>query len=159
MHASLSHVSPQHFVKLLAPLRIYTSVLTVAVCAWEQSVLPEITTHSLRPGLESGTFFVRLRISTNLKLTSVLYFLRLRCRFLASNSQLSSHYSDLAEGKPVTLSMAIDSIQSLQRQLNDVEKKVCALWTSAYKKRCLLEIPASLRTQTYFGLSLGSAEK
>ena len=55
--------------------------------------------------------------------------------------------------------MAIDSIQSLQRQLNDVEKKVCALWTSAYKKRCLLEIPASLQTQTYFGLSLGSAEK
>ncbi|KAJ7371791.1 Motile sperm domain-containing protein 2 [Desmophyllum pertusum] len=49
---------------------------------------------------------------------------RLRCRFLASNSQLSSQYSDIAEGKPVTLSMAIDSIQSLQRQLNDVEKKL-----------------------------------
>ncbi|XP_078354985.1 motile sperm domain-containing protein 2-like, partial [Oculina patagonica] len=49
---------------------------------------------------------------------------RLRCRFLASNSQLSSQYSDIAEGKPVTLSMAIDNIQSLQRQLGDVEKKL-----------------------------------
>ncbi|KAL9971786.1 hypothetical protein ACROYT_G017993 [Oculina patagonica] len=49
---------------------------------------------------------------------------RLRCRFLASNLQLSSQYSDIAEGKPVTLSMAIDNIQSLQRQLSDVEKKL-----------------------------------
>lgn len=48
---------------------------------------------------------------------------RLRCRFLASSSQLSGQYSDIAEGKPVTLSMAIDSIQALQRQLSDVEKK------------------------------------
>lgn len=49
---------------------------------------------------------------------------RLRCRFLASSSQLSGQYSDIAEGKPVTLSMAIDSIQALQRQLSDVEKKL-----------------------------------
>ena len=40
--------------------------------------------------------------------------------------------------------MAIDSIQSLQRQLNDVEKKVCRLWKSAYKKRYRLEIRACL---------------
>ncbi|PFX33405.1 Motile sperm domain-containing protein 2 [Stylophora pistillata] len=49
---------------------------------------------------------------------------RLRCRFLASSAQLSGQYSDIAEGKPVTLSMAMDSIQALQRQLSDVEKKL-----------------------------------
>ncbi|XP_073252756.1 motile sperm domain-containing protein 2-like [Porites lutea] len=49
---------------------------------------------------------------------------RLQCRFVASNSQLQ--YSDIVDGKPVTLSMAIDSIESLQRQLNDVERKLDA---------------------------------
>lgn len=50
---------------------------------------------------------------------------RLRCRFVASNSQLSSgQYSEITDGKPITLSMAIDSIESLQRQLSDVEKKL-----------------------------------
>ena len=40
--------------------------------------------------------------------------------------------------------MAIDNIQSLQRQLNEVEKKVCTFFTSACRKICLLEIRASL---------------
>ena len=43
--------------------------------------------------------------------------------------------------------MAIDSIQSLQRQLNDMEKKVCRLWKSAYKKRYRLKIRACLTWQ------------
>ena len=54
-----------------------------------------------------------------------MFYFRLQCRFVASNSQLQ--YSDIVDGKPVTLSMAIDSIESLQRQLNDVERKVCTL--------------------------------
>lgn len=42
------------------------------------------------------------------------------------------------DGKPVTLSMAIDSIESLQRQLNDVERKVSALLFSKKQSRILL---------------------
>ncbi|XP_068718131.1 motile sperm domain-containing protein 2-like isoform X2 [Montipora capricornis] len=49
---------------------------------------------------------------------------RLRCRFVASSSQTSGHYFDIADGKPVTLGMAMDNIESLQRQLNDIEKKL-----------------------------------
>lgn len=46
--------------------------------------------------------------------------------------------------------MAIDSIQSLQRQLNDVEKKVCTLWKSACEKRYRrLEIRACLTWQVF----------
>ena len=39
------------------------------------------------------------------------------------------------DGKPVTLSMAIDSIESLQRQLNDVERKVSTLLFSRKQSR------------------------
>ena len=61
------------------------------------------------------------------------FYFRLQCRFVASNSQLQ--YSDIVDGKPVTLSMAIDSIESLQRQLNDVERKVNKLLFSKKQSR------------------------
>ena len=47
---------------------------------------------------------------------------------MASNSQLTNQYSDIADGKPVTLSMAIDGIESLQKRLVDVERKVPSSW-------------------------------
>lgn len=64
---------------------------------------------------------------------TLLFYFRLQCRFVASNSQLQ--YSDIVDGKPVTLSMAIDSIESLQRQLNDVERKVSTLLFSKKQSR------------------------
>lgn len=62
-----------------------------------------------------------------------MFYFRLQCRFVASNSHLQ--YSDIVDGKPVTLSTAIDSIESLQRQLNDVERKVSTLLFSKKQSR------------------------
>ena len=74
-------------------------------------------------------------LSTVINTTCVngVFFFSLRCRFVASNSQLQ--YSDIADGKPVTLSMAIDNLESLKRQLNDVEKKVGTIKTTRAVKR------------------------
>ncbi|XP_074620671.1 motile sperm domain-containing protein 2-like isoform X3 [Acropora palmata] len=49
---------------------------------------------------------------------------RLRCRFVASSSQISSQYYDIAEGKPISLGTINESIETLQIQLCDVEKKL-----------------------------------
>lgn len=43
---------------------------------------------------------------------------------MASSSQISSQYYDIAEGKPISLGTINDSIETLQITLCDVEKKV-----------------------------------
>lgn len=43
---------------------------------------------------------------------------------MASSSQISSQYYDIAEGKPISLGTINESIETLQIQLCDVEKKL-----------------------------------